>query len=70
MFKAFYAAVYDRISSGAERAGLSEERHRLLAQAAGATIEIGAGTGLNLSRSRSRRSGTARCRRPREWSGP
>jgi hypothetical protein len=24
MFKAFYAAIYDRISSGAERAGLSE----------------------------------------------
>ena len=49
MFKAFYAAIYDRITSGAERAGLSEDRHRLLAQAVGATIEIGAGTGLNLS---------------------
>ena len=49
MFMAFYAAVYDRISSGSERAGLSEERRGLLAQAAGATIEIGAGTGLNLS---------------------
>jgi ubiquinone/menaquinone biosynthesis C-methylase UbiE len=49
MFKAFYAAIYDRISSGSERAGLSEERRGLLAQAAGATIEIGAGTGANLS---------------------
>jgi len=49
MFKAFYAAIYDRISSGAERAGLSEDRHGLLAQAAGATIEIGAGTGANLA---------------------
>ena len=49
MFKAFYAAIYDRISSGAERAGLSEERRGLLAQAAGATIEIGAGTGANLA---------------------
>jgi ubiquinone/menaquinone biosynthesis C-methylase UbiE len=49
MFKAFYAAIYDRISSGAERAGLSEDRHELLAQAAGATIEIGAGTGANLA---------------------
>jgi ubiquinone/menaquinone biosynthesis C-methylase UbiE len=49
MFKAFYAAIYDRISSGSERAGLSEERQGLLAQAAGATIEIGAGTGVNLS---------------------
>ena len=49
MFTAFYATIYDRISSGSERAGLSEERRGLLAQAAGATIEIGAGTGLNLS---------------------
>ena len=49
MFKAFYAAIYDRISSGSERAGLSEERRGLLAQAAGATIEIGAGTGANLA---------------------
>jgi len=49
MFKAFYAAIYDRITSGAERAGLSEDRHRLLAQAVGATIEIGAGTGVNLA---------------------
>jgi len=49
MFKAFYATIYDRISSGSERAGLSEERHALLARAAGATIEIGAGTGVNLA---------------------
>ena len=49
MFTAFYAAIYERISSGSERAGLSEERRELLAQAAGATIEIGAGTGVNLS---------------------
>jgi len=49
MFMAFYAAIYDRIASGSERAGLSEERRRLLTQASGATIEIGAGTGLNLS---------------------
>jgi ubiquinone/menaquinone biosynthesis C-methylase UbiE len=49
MFKAFYASIYDRIASGSERAGLGEERRALLAQAVGATIEIGAGTGLNLS---------------------
>jgi ubiquinone/menaquinone biosynthesis C-methylase UbiE len=48
MFTALYAAIYDRITSGSERAGLAEERLGLLAQAAGATIEIGAGTGLNL----------------------
>jgi len=49
MFMALYASMYDRISSGSERAGLGEERRVLLAQATGATIEIGAGTGLNLS---------------------
>jgi ubiquinone/menaquinone biosynthesis C-methylase UbiE len=49
MFTALYAAIYDRITSGSERAGLSEERRSLLAQADGATIELGAGTGLNLS---------------------
>jgi ubiquinone/menaquinone biosynthesis C-methylase UbiE len=49
MFMAFYASIYDRISSGSERAGLSEERRGLLAQASGATVEIGAGTGLNLA---------------------
>jgi ubiquinone/menaquinone biosynthesis C-methylase UbiE len=49
MFTAFYATIYDRITSGSERAGLGEERRRLLAQADGATIEIGAGTGVNLA---------------------
>jgi len=49
MFTAFYAVIYDRISGGSERAGISEERRGLLAQAAGSTIEIGAGTGRNLS---------------------
>ena len=49
MFTALYATIYDRITSGSERAGLSQERDGLLARAAGATIEIGAGTGLNLS---------------------
>jgi ubiquinone/menaquinone biosynthesis C-methylase UbiE len=44
-----YAAVYDRFNASAERAGLREQRHDLLAEAAGATIEIGAGTGLNLA---------------------
>jgi len=49
MFTAFYAAIYDRISSGSERAGMSGERRGLLAQATGATIEIGAGTGVNVA---------------------
>jgi len=49
MFKRFYAANYDRIFRPAETAGLTMERRRLLAQASGETIEIGAGTGLNLA---------------------
>ena len=44
-----YAALYDRFNASAERAGLREQRRDLLAQATGATIEIGAGTGLNLA---------------------
>jgi ubiquinone/menaquinone biosynthesis C-methylase UbiE len=48
VFRWFYATVYDLISQPAEAAGLTEERRRLLAQASGQTLEIGAGTGLNL----------------------
>jgi len=43
-----FATLYDRVSKGSEEAGLREERRRLLADAAGATLELGAGTGLNL----------------------
>ena len=35
MFTALYATIYDRITSGSERAGLSQERRGLLARAAG-----------------------------------
>src|SRR6516162_1182779 len=49
MFKRFFALVYARINQPAETAGLSQERQKLLAQASGETIEIGAGTGLNLA---------------------
>lgn len=48
LFRWFYAAMYDLFNGPAERAGLRQQRQDLLAQAAGATIEIGAGTGLNL----------------------
>jgi ubiquinone/menaquinone biosynthesis C-methylase UbiE len=48
LFSWSYAAMYDVFNGPAERAGLREQRHDLLAEAAGATIEIGAGTGLNL----------------------
>jgi ubiquinone/menaquinone biosynthesis C-methylase UbiE len=44
-----FAALYDRMLSGTERAGLSERRHELLSQAGGRVLEIGAGTGLNLA---------------------
>jgi hypothetical protein len=44
-----FAALYDTVSKGSEAAGLSDERRQLLAEAEGATLEIGAGTGLNLA---------------------
>jgi ubiquinone/menaquinone biosynthesis C-methylase UbiE len=43
-----FAALYDTVSKGSEAAGMREERRQLLADAEGATIEVGAGTGLNL----------------------
>ncbi len=43
-----FAAFYDRIVAGNERAGFEDRRAELLAGARGATVEIGAGTGLNL----------------------
>jgi ubiquinone/menaquinone biosynthesis C-methylase UbiE len=43
-----YAASYDRMSAGAEAAGLGATRESLLAGAAGRVLEIGAGTGANL----------------------
>jgi ubiquinone/menaquinone biosynthesis C-methylase UbiE len=49
LFLWLYAATYDVFNGPAERAGLREQRHDLLARATGATIEIGAGTGLNLT---------------------
>jgi ubiquinone/menaquinone biosynthesis C-methylase UbiE len=43
-----FAACYDRLSAGAEKAGLRARRESLLADAAGRVLEIGAGTGANL----------------------
>jgi ubiquinone/menaquinone biosynthesis C-methylase UbiE len=43
-----FSASYDRFMAATEKAGLRDERRRLLGQAMGRTIEIGAGTGLNL----------------------
>ncbi len=44
-----FAAVYDRMSAGPEKAGLAEHRRALLAGARGRVLEIGAGTGANLA---------------------
>jgi len=43
-----FAAAYDPILAGVERAGLGRARSELLAGATGRTLEIGAGTGANL----------------------
>jgi ubiquinone/menaquinone biosynthesis C-methylase UbiE len=43
-----FAALYDRMLAGVEKAGLRERRVRLLAAARGRVLEIGAGTGANL----------------------
>jgi ubiquinone/menaquinone biosynthesis C-methylase UbiE len=48
MLRRLFAAMYDTVGKGSEEAGLREERRALVAQAEGATIELGAGTGLNL----------------------
>jgi SAM-dependent methyltransferase len=42
-----FAAAYDWLLRGSERAGMADRRRDLLTQAWGATMEIGAGTGLN-----------------------
>lgn len=44
-----FAAVYDPVLAGVERAGLAEARAGLLRGASGRTLEIGAGTGANLA---------------------
>jgi ubiquinone/menaquinone biosynthesis C-methylase UbiE len=46
---ALFAAVYDRATAPAERAGLADRRRRLLAGATGRVLEIGGGTGANLA---------------------
>ncbi len=42
------AAMYDRVMTGVEEAGLSTWRAELLAPLSGTVVEIGAGTGRNL----------------------
>jgi len=43
-----FAAGYDFFFQRSERAGLGEQRRRLVSRASGRVLEIGAGTGLNL----------------------
>jgi len=47
--KNFSAAMYDRMLRKSEQAGLSTMRQRLIADAGGSVLEIGAGTGANLA---------------------
>ena len=51
-FGRLQAAMYDPMMRGAERGFLGALRERLLEQAEGETLEIGAGTGLNVPRYR------------------
>lgn len=44
-----FAALYDRMLAGVEKAGLRERRVQLLEAAYGRVLEIGAGTGANLA---------------------
>jgi ubiquinone/menaquinone biosynthesis C-methylase UbiE len=44
----FFACFYDRMTAGAENAGLRAHRQALLAKARGRVLEIGGGTGANL----------------------
>jgi ubiquinone/menaquinone biosynthesis C-methylase UbiE len=43
-----FARLYDRMTAGAERAGLGEMRRELVGSASGRVLELGAGTGHNL----------------------
>jgi SAM-dependent methyltransferase len=43
-----FAAIYDPLSRAVDRAGMAQMRSRLISEAAGRVLEIGAGTGLNL----------------------
>lgn len=44
-----FAAGYDRIMAGTEKAGLSARRDQLLSGVSGDVLEIGGGTGVNLA---------------------
>ncbi len=43
-----FARIYDRALKSVEEGGLAERRRKLLAEASGRTLDLGAGTGANL----------------------
>jgi SAM-dependent methyltransferase len=49
LYGRLFARFYDRAIAASEEAGLADRRRRLLAQARGRVLELGAGTGLNLA---------------------
>jgi ubiquinone/menaquinone biosynthesis C-methylase UbiE len=49
VYGSVFARIYDPFLALAERAGMQEVRRKLLEDAGGRTLEIGAGTGLNLA---------------------
>jgi ubiquinone/menaquinone biosynthesis C-methylase UbiE len=49
LYGRLFAAMYDRMLEGAERAGLDDRRRELVSQVKGRVLEIGAGTGHNLA---------------------
>jgi len=48
LFGRVYARCYDRFMDRIDRAGAAEHRRRLVEEAGGEVLEIGAGTGENL----------------------
>jgi ubiquinone/menaquinone biosynthesis C-methylase UbiE len=49
LYGRIFAAMYDRMMAGTEKAGLTDRRHELVASARGRVLEIGAGTGANFA---------------------
>lgn len=49
IYDRLFAIGYDRVLEGTERAGLAERRERLVQDASGSVLEIGAGTGHNFA---------------------
>jgi ubiquinone/menaquinone biosynthesis C-methylase UbiE len=49
LYGTIFAACYDRMVAGIEKAGLTERRASLVGRAEGRVLEIGGGTGLNLA---------------------